>query len=465
MSSSGGNLAYDMVLAVQYQLTRTLIALAEDSTAIAVAPEWGDDYTLFSGTIDPTARLGNLDDLRRLPGVDASVAQVTRSKAGGAGFLGDRSPKVIQTLANWLVAGIRDPKTCQQAQLVFIANQKVDPRNWVCLLSAANRGAQRNRLDISAELERFLKDLEENYRKGKIPEAAKIWFNRFFVDAVDQRPVTKKDRIQVLSRVRLRDEQVDGGKSLRSVMNLPSTIPDSEYNDAMVGWFTRRCVNAWLRGNIALITKDELAVASRNTLRRLESRKARERPTREVLSAAATPEALRAAKSKPFMRLLGEIGILPDSSAGLNQLHQYLCFGEERARLAAENVQFAPYLAVLRNRWKDFHLNATAFAELSAEPANLQGEGNPSVKLGRDIYKLTLNPDYHPELAGLPTAEGYMRDGAYQHLADRIDDRPREAVWWLPDPKRNGDLFEPIGMDPTAEGLIAPAGDGDVEPA
>lgn len=85
------------------------------------------------------------------------------------------------------------------------------------------------------------------------------------------------------------------------------------------------------------------------------------------------------------------------------------------------------------------------------------------MKLGRDIFNMTLHPDYHPELGGLPTAEAYMRDGAYQHLADRIDDRPQEAVWWLPDPRRGGDLFEPKGGGQAPDDLPGRVGgdDGD----
>lgn len=445
MRSSGGNLAYDMVLSVAYQLTRTLIGLAEDANAVAVVPEWGDDYTLFSGLIDPSVKLDNLEDLRRLPEVSATVAQVTRRKDGGAGLLGDRSEKLIQTLANWLVAGIEDAATCREARLVFIVNQKVKAEHWLARLSAANRDARRDRLDISDKLDLFLKELEENYRRDEIPKAAKKWFDRFFAAPVGTRPVTRKDRIQLLSRVQLRDEQVDGGRSLLSIMNLPTSIPANEYEQDMFGWFAIRCVNHWRRGDIALITKNELAVASRNAVRRFESRKARERPAQEVLRVAATAEALRAARERPFMRLLGEIGIRPDSHLGLDQLHQYLCFGEERARLAAENVQFTPFLDNLRQRWKGFYLKTTAFADPSGDPSAGEPAPSQSLKLGRDIFNMTLHPDYHPELGGLPTAEAYMRDGAYQHLADRIDDRPQEAVWWLPDPRRGGDLFEPMG--------------------
>lgn len=323
MRSSGGNLAYDMVLSVAYQLTRTLIGLAEDANAVAVVPEWGDDYTLFSGLIDPSVKLDNLEDLRRLPEVSGTVAQVTRRKDGGAGLLGDRSEKLIQTLANWLVAGIEDAVTCREARLVFIVNQKVKAEHWLARLSAANRDARRDRLDISDKLDLFLKELEENYRRDEIPKAAKKWFDRFFAAPVGSRPVTRKDRIQLLSRVQLRDEQVDGGRSLLSIMNLPTSIPANEYEQDMFGWFAIRCVNHWRRGDIALITKNELAVASRNAVRRFESRKARERPAQEVLRVAATAEALRAARERPFMRLLGEIGIRPDSHLGLDQLHQY----------------------------------------------------------------------------------------------------------------------------------------------
>lgn len=463
MNRSGGNLAYEMVQSVHYQLERTLIALAEDPKAIAVAPEWGDDYTLFSGLIDPTAQIDNLEDLRRLPGVTADVAQVTRRSSGGAGILGNTSEKLIQSLANWLIEGIKDPVTCGQAGLPFIVNQKVKPINWVARLSAVNRDARRDGRDVSDQLKELLRELEANYRKNGIPKNARRWFDRFFVEPVGTHLITNEDRIQLLSRVQLRDGKIDGGVSLLRVMNLHPSIPADEYNEAMFGWFAMRCVNSWRRGAVALISKDDLAAASRNTSGRFESRKARERPAQEVLNVAATPEALQAAKMKPFMRLLGEIGITADSPMGLDQIRHYLCFGEERARLAAENVFLGPFLASLRDRWKAFYNNSTTFADPPVEPVGAVTARSSSVKVGREIFRATLNPDYHPELEGRSTSEGYMRDGAYQHLADRFEDQPREAVWWLPDPRRDGNLVEPIGGWPVAEDPTGPDGgdDGD----
>lgn len=317
------------------------------------------------------------------------------TKMDGNNF-GDSSKNLLGTLSTWLKALIDGEISADTTRFLLVTNA-------VCQSGLVRQIAD---ADSREDAQRCLEAVSE--MSGTSETKRKLL-------ALLETPGGKDMFLRLCQAVQLVDGVKTASASAAGFLQIPAPFESERESifTTLCGWISGVAFQAWTDRQQCRIEKQAFINQLDAILSQMKREKRRERPARQLQISEDEKAGLQDAVFARQIDLVTD-----DPSYRSDAIYDYLCCIIEKNRLSKEGEitdgDWIDFSDRLKQRWSNiWRRNNT----LSTGPEN---------KTGYQTMTDVLSSDYHPDLAGEPTTQGYLANGTYHRLSDE------KIIGWHP---------------------------------
>jgi hypothetical protein len=369
-----------------FQFERALLHLAKSPTGALVGIE-------------------TLDDVSVIQGNGEVLLEQTKSTLGETNPLSDSSVELWKTLSIWTSE---------------VANGSVDPsitRFYLVSTRAVSTGSLADILENGTLDERLAK-VKSVGAEIQLRSSARSEETKKFVDAVLESPRLS----DVLERIEVEASGKTHGQALDSqileYLRIPENVDPAVLLQQLKGWMQDVVLTKWRANEQAWIRGTEFNHQFFQAARILHKKHYIERLSGLIMETVNEEQKGNLSGAK-FVRQI--IAVFEERSSFFVSaaIEDYLCCESERVRLCIEG-------ALTKSDFQDFEDRLLQLWRINRESSIGELEKNIEacspdelVKVGKSIYRRTVQSGHRESLGGHATEQFYLTRGSYHSLADQ----------------------------------------------